>query len=104
MNSIGSSADAPMVRIDGVGKSFEIRDGRKRGSHITQALSDVSLNIGRGEFISFLGPSGCGKTTLLRLVAGLLEPDDGMIAVGGEPVSGPRKDCCMVFQHFGLFP
>jgi NitT/TauT family transport system ATP-binding protein len=94
----------PMVRIDGVGKRFEIRDKRQQQSQITQALADVSLEIGRGEFISFLGPSGCGKTTLLRLVAGLLQPDDGSIAVAGQPVTGPRKDCCMVFQHFGLLP
>ncbi len=104
MNSTGATIDTPMVRIERVGKRFEIRDGRQRRSQITQALSDISLDIRRGEFISFLGPSGCGKTTLLRLVAGLLEPDDGTIAIGGEPVSGPRKDCCMVFQHFGLFP
>jgi NitT/TauT family transport system ATP-binding protein len=94
----------PMVRIDGVGKRFEIRDKRKQQSQITQALADVSLEIGRGEFISFLGPSGCGKTTLLRLVAGLLRPDGGSITVAGQPVTGPRKDCCMVFQHFGLLP
>lgn len=96
--------DQPMVRIDRVGKHFEVRDRHQRQRQITQALADVSLNIGRGEFISFLGPSGCGKTTLLRLVAGLLQPDDGSITVTGQPVTGPRKDCCMVFQHFGLLP
>jgi NitT/TauT family transport system ATP-binding protein len=104
MASVQVDNGQSMVRIEGVGKHFEVRDRTQRERQITQALADVSLNIGRGEFISFLGPSGCGKTTLLRLVAGLLQPDEGSIAVGGQPVSGPRKDCSMVFQHFGLLP
>jgi NitT/TauT family transport system ATP-binding protein len=60
--------------------------------------------VARGELISLLGPSGCGKTTLLRIAAGLTGWDEGTIAIAGAPVDGPRKDACMVFQHFGLLP
>jgi NitT/TauT family transport system ATP-binding protein len=99
-----ASAGLPMVSIDGVGKRFEVRERGQSEGRVTHALANVSLEVGHGEFISFLGPSGCGKTTLLRLVAGLLHPDDGKIVVAGQPVTGPRKNCSLVFQHFGLLP
>ena len=67
-------------------------------------LEDVNLTIGSGEFVCIVGPSGCGKTTLLRLLAGLAEPDHGRVTIGGRPVSGPDPKVAMVFQHFGLFP
>ncbi len=54
--------------------------------------------------MSFLGPSGGGKTTLLKMLAGLVRPDQGEINVAGKPVRGPRRDLCMVFQNFGLLP
>jgi NitT/TauT family transport system ATP-binding protein len=95
----------PMVRVSEIVKKFDIRDPNNRKvSRTTLAIDNISLDIGRGEFVSFLGPSGCGKTTLLRLIAGLLEHDKGEILVDGEHIEGPRKDCCMVFQHFGLLP
>lgn len=94
-----------MVRVEHVRKSFKVRSGLQGGgSTSVLALQDVSLDVRQGEFISFLGASGCGKTTLLRLIAGLLRPDVGSIYVGSQPVKGPRKDLCMVFQNFGLLP
>jgi NitT/TauT family transport system ATP-binding protein len=54
--------------------------------------------------VCLLGPSGCGKTTLLRVVDGLIVPDDGEVTIGGRRVTGPRPDVAMVFQQFGLFP
>src|SRR3954469_14793571 len=70
----------------------------------TTALDELNLLVRRGELMTLLGPSGCGKTTLLRMVAGLEKPDQGNIRIGGEPVVGPRRDTCMVFQDFGLMP
>src|ERR1035441_6944357 len=52
------------------------------------ALRDISLNVGDGEFIAIVGPSGCGKTTLLRIIAGLIEPTSGSVDIDGEP---PRR-------------
>jgi len=68
------------------------------------AIEDLSLDIKNGELVSILGPSGSGKTTILRMIAGLLEPTSGSVKVGDKTVSGPGPDRGMVFQDFALFP
>lgn len=62
------------------------------------------MTIQAGEFCVFLGPSGCGKSTLLRLIAGLIKPSSGTIAIGGRPIEGPGADRGLVFQQPALFP
>jgi NitT/TauT family transport system ATP-binding protein len=73
------------------------------GQHVT-AVTDVSLEIHTGEFVSIVGPSGCGKTTLLNVVAGFIPPSEGAITLGGRQVRGPGPDRGVVFQNFALFP
>jgi spermidine/putrescine ABC transporter ATP-binding subunit len=73
----------------------------------TTALNDVSLVIEDGEFVTLLGPSGCGKTTLLRIVAGFLDPDAGDVLINGTSMKGIPPDSRptgMVFQSYALFP
>ncbi len=70
----------------------------------TEALRDLSLDFPRGQLTSLLGPSGCGKTTLLKIIAGLLAPNAGVIKVNGETVTGPGPDRAFVFQDFALLP
>ena len=70
----------------------------------TVAIEDFSLEIEKGELISIVGPSGCGKTTLLRMIAGLLEPSSGSISINGKECKGPGPDRGMVFQDYALFP
>jgi iron(III) transport system ATP-binding protein len=67
----------------------------------------VSLTIGAGEFYTFLGPSGCGKTTLLRMIAGFTQPDEGAVFLDDRPVNDVppwRRDLGMVFQSYALWP
>ena len=69
-----------------------------------QALQDISLAVGRGEFIAVVGPSGCGKTTFLRIVAGLEPASSGEVALDGRAVRGPGGDRGFVFQNDNLLP
>jgi NitT/TauT family transport system ATP-binding protein len=68
------------------------------------ALDDVSIEVGRREFLALLGPSGCGKSTLLYLVGGFLPIEGGAIRVDGRAVTEPGPDRGIVFQNFALFP
>src|SRR3954451_10705413 len=73
----------------------------------TLALDDLSLTVEAGKICFVLGPSGCGKTTLLRTIAGLLEPDAGRIFFSEEEVTRlrpERRNCGMMFQSFALWP
>jgi NitT/TauT family transport system ATP-binding protein len=80
--------------------TFETSDGP------VHALKDVSLDIQKGEFVSFIGPSGCGKTTFLRCIAGLETPTSGDISVNGMTPDEARKALAYgyVFQAAGLYP
>ena len=72
-----------------------------------EAVKDMNLEIGDGEFMILVGPSGCGKSTALRMVAGLEEITDGELIIGGERVNelAPRdRDIAMVFQNYALYP
>ncbi|MEM7641183.1 MAG: ABC transporter ATP-binding protein [Pseudomonadota bacterium] len=62
-------------------------------------LDDLSMDMPEGSFTAVVGPSGCGKSTLTRLVAGLMKPDQGVVKLGGQPVTGPRKTVGMAFQN-----
>ena len=82
------------VAIAGVGHTF----ARRRLDDLV-ALSGVDLSVGRGEFVVLVGPSGCGKSTLLALIAGLMRPATGSIAIDGRPVVGPSERLGMIFQR-----
>src|SRR4051795_4005606 len=72
-----------------------------------EAVKDMNLEIGDGEFMILVGPSGCGKSTALRMVAGLEDITDGDLVIGGGGVSelAPRdRDIAMVFQNYALYP
>lgn len=68
------------------------------------ALTDVSLTLHKGEFVSVVGSSGCGKSTLLKIMSGLMPPTTGRVMLEGKPVTGPRADIGMMFQQATLLP
>lgn len=86
------------VAVSRFSLKYETLDGA------VEAVSDVSLAVEPGEFVSIIGPSGCGKSTLLNAVAGFLKPSGGKVHVDGEDVDGPSADRGMVFQQYSLFP
>jgi NitT/TauT family transport system ATP-binding protein len=90
---------AAMIEIDRVSQVFRTSS---RQDHL--ALSDISLTIGDGAFVSILGPSGCGKSTLLYIVGGFVSPTAGVAKVKGKAITGPGPDRGPVFQEFALFP
>ncbi|WP_223690962.1 ABC transporter ATP-binding protein [Leifsonia poae] len=94
---------APATATDG---SVTLREITKRFGDAT-AVSNVSIDVHSGEFLSLLGPSGCGKTTLLRMIAGFEHPDEGDIEVGGVSVLNVppyKRPVNTVFQSYALFP
>ena len=91
---------ATMLDVQHLSKRF----ARPDGTGVLTALADVSLQIGRGEFVSLIGPSGCGKTTFLRVMSGLLPYDDGYVTLLGEPVVGVPIGVGFVFQEPALLP
>ncbi len=89
----------PQIRIQGLRRRFPGTD--------RSAVDDLSLDVAAGEVVCLVGPSGCGKSTTLRLVAGLDEPNAGVIEIGGRDmrrVPPQERDVAMVFQGFALYP
>jgi putative spermidine/putrescine transport system ATP-binding protein len=88
---------AGAIKLERLSKSF----GQLR------VVQDVSLDIASGEIVALLGASGCGKTTTLRMIAGLITPDEGRISIAGQVVNDvpvERRDVGLLFQSYALFP
>jgi NitT/TauT family transport system ATP-binding protein len=85
---------------------FSLQNVRKwfGGKSGVQALRDVTCQIRDCEFVAVLGPSGCGKSTMLRIMGGLISPDEGSVTLLREPVAGPSDRVGMIFQRPNLLP
>ena len=93
-----ATASPPRVELRGATKRFGT------GSERITVLDAIDLQIADGEVVCVVGPSGSGKTTILNLIAGFLQPDDGAVLVDGTPVAGPGPDRGVVFQQYAVFP
>ena len=86
------------VQLEQVSMSFQTRNG------CFEALRNIDLGIAQGEFVSIIGHSGCGKSTVLNLIAGLLEPTEGLLFCAGRQIGGPGPERAVVFQNHSLLP
>jgi len=86
------------LKIDHVEKTF------RSGTSETQVLAEITLSIGKGEYVSIIGHSGCGKSTLLNIVAGLLPATTGGVLLENREVNEPGPDRAVVFQNHSLLP
>jgi putative spermidine/putrescine transport system ATP-binding protein len=103
---MGSSAGPPVAAPGIEAPDVELTDISKRFG-ATEVLRGIDLTVGRGELVCLLGPSGCGKTTLLRILAGLVQPDAGRVRIRGRDVTGVpayERQLGLVFQSYALFP
>jgi NitT/TauT family transport system ATP-binding protein len=91
-------AAEPILVVEHIVKRFETLDGA------LTAVDDVSFQVAPGEFLAVIGPSGCGKSTLFNIIGGLLDADEGRVAVGGDMVRGPHASIGMIFQEESTFP
>lgn len=92
---------ASALDIQGVRKCFG------KGDKIVEVLKKIDIAVAPGEFLILVGPSGCGKSTLLNIIAGLEDPTEGAVRIGGTDVVGvppARRDIAMVFQSYALYP
>jgi ABC-type nitrate/sulfonate/bicarbonate transport system ATPase subunit len=86
------------IALRNVRKTFD-KDGQE-----LEVISDLSFEVGDGEFVAIVGPSGCGKTTLMNIIAGFLAPDSGAILVDGQPRLKPNRKGVMITQQGSVFP
>src|SRR5271165_1549597 len=95
----------PVVEHERYVEVAEVSKVYRRGTpEAVEAVSSVSFILPRGQFVAVLGPSGCGKSTLLMMLGGLESVTAGHIAIGGEPMIGPRTSIGIMFQDSTLLP
>ena len=95
---MGLVAGRPILQIDDVSVVFDTGDGP------VTAVEGINLSMQEGDFVCVVGPSGCGKTTLLRVIAGFIQPTGGRVLMDGEPIGEPDHERGVVFQHPALYP
>jgi NitT/TauT family transport system ATP-binding protein len=93
-----TAPEVPAIELRAVSRTFRLESGE-----LVKAVDRVSLRLRSGEFVCVLGPSGHGKSTILNMMAGFLKPSEGVVSVGGVPVTGPGPDRGVVFQRDTLF-
>jgi NitT/TauT family transport system ATP-binding protein len=106
---VADKLSSPYISMTDVRQVFKLRtdkaaEGQPQASKELIALDGVNLEIPEGQFVALVGASGCGKTTLLNMVAGLVEPTEGDISLGGKPPTLPNMDVGYMFARDALLP
>jgi NitT/TauT family transport system ATP-binding protein len=99
MAAVTAATSGAAVALNAVDVAFRLADG---GTF--RAVSNATLNVADGEFVSIVGPTGCGKSTLLNIAAGLLPPAAGTVDIFGQPLSDLNRQAGYLFQADALFP
>jgi len=94
-----TAAKASPIHVSAVSKIFKTRTGEE-----VTALADTTFKLASGEFVSIVGPSSCGKSTVMRIIAGLIEPSQGAVLLGKEVVTAPSPEIGIAFQKAVLLP
>jgi NitT/TauT family transport system ATP-binding protein len=92
-----------MVELSEVSLSYLVGN-RVSSKGKTAALRGVNARFEEGNFSAIIGPSGCGKTSLIKIIAGLISPSEGIVSFGGKPLTGLRRQTAVIFQDYGLLP
>lgn len=90
--------DGKFVEIKNVSKIYHSLEGE------TEAIHDLTFDVGSGEIVAIVGPSGCGKSTILSIIAGLIKPSSGEVFISGRKIDGANKHIGYMFQSDHLFP
>ena len=99
-NSNTAQSAPPLIVVDHISKSFPLSEGKG----VFTVLHEIQLTVRSGEVVALLGRSGNGKSTLLRIMAGLISPTEGLVLSRGKPLKGSNTEVAMVFQSFALLP
>jgi NitT/TauT family transport system ATP-binding protein len=97
--ALETSKARPVIAIDHLNKTFDTISGER-----VHALDDICLTVQEREFVTIVGPSGCGKSTLLKILAGLTPSSSGSVTLDDTPITAPRRDFGIEFQHPVLLP
>lgn len=98
MDELGQDQQKYIINVEHLNKQFIV------DKQPLQVLKDITLQVGKGEFVTIVGHSGCGKSTLLKIMCGLVGYEDGIVERNGHTVVGPGPKCGMVFQDHRLLP
>jgi NitT/TauT family transport system ATP-binding protein len=104
INNEKTGTGARSIIIRNIGQTFRRKSVKGVATPDFTALSNINLEVDKGEFIAIVGPSGCGKSTLLDILAGLIKQTSGEIFIDGKLISGPALDRGIVLQGYALFP
>lgn len=98
MDELEQEKQKYIINVEHLNKQFMV------DKQLLQVLKDITLQVGKGEFVTIVGHSGCGKSTLLKIMCGLVGYEDGIVERNGHTVVGPGPKCGMVFQDHRLLP